>query len=57
MSRILESTANYAGMKLKATNYYLIMTTLKSYMASLEEEEQIESYMENNALLWRLKNE
>ena len=57
ISRILESTANYAGMKLKATNYYLIMTTLKSYMASLEEEEQIESYMENNALLWRLKNE
>lgn len=55
MSRILEATANYAGMKLKASNYYLIMTTLRSYIASLEEEGAIESYMENNKLLWRLK--
>lgn len=55
ISSIIESTANYAGMKLKSVNYHLILCTLKSYMASLERDGIIENYMESNRLKWRIK--
>lgn len=55
ISHIIEATANYAGMKLKSVNYYLILCTIKSYISTLEEEGKIENYMESNRLLWRLK--
>lgn len=55
ISRIIETIANYSGMKLKSVNYYLILCTVKSYISSLEEEGKIENYMENNRLLWRIK--
>lgn len=52
---LVEAIANYAGMKMKSVNYFLILCTVKSYLSSLEEDGKIENYMENNRLIWRLK--
>ncbi|MBQ0039012.1 MAG: MBL fold metallo-hydrolase [Treponema sp.] len=55
IDRILEGAANYCALSLKKVNYYLIMTTLRSYLTSMENEGKITSAMENNKLIWSVK--
>ena len=52
--KLLVELGKWADIRLKPVNYYLIGTTLRSYMVCMELEGKIGKEIENNKLIWRL---
>ena len=49
---LLKAVADFSSIKLKVILYYLITTTLNSYLASLQHEDKVYCEITNNRLLW-----
>ncbi len=52
---ILKEAADFAGLKLKLSQFVLIGTTLRSYLSSLADRDMVSYIVENNEMKWCLK--
>lgn len=50
---ILKDIADYAGIRLKVIPFYLIGTTLRSYLSCMEHEGKVSCEIKENKLIWK----